>query len=79
MFDGVHLTLLIGPLAVPMPAPQPVSEAVQKVEINSSRERSGFQITFGPPIERLLETIETFAKYVLPVARSWDAAIVEGG
>lgn len=47
MFDGVHLTLLIGPLAVPMPAPQPVTEALQKVEINSSRERSGFQITFG--------------------------------
>ena len=26
MFDGVHLTLLIGPLAVPVPAPLPPGE-----------------------------------------------------
>lgn len=47
MFDAVHLTLLIGPLAVPLPAPLPVTEALQRVEINSSRDRSGFQITFS--------------------------------
>jgi hypothetical protein len=47
LFDGAHLTLLIGPLAVPLPAPLPVMEALQRVEINSSRDRSGFQITFS--------------------------------
>lgn len=47
MFDALHLTLLIGPLPVPIPAPLPVTEALQRVEVNSSRDRSGFQITFG--------------------------------
>lgn len=47
MFSAAHLTLLIGPLAVPIPAPLPVMEALQRVEVNSSRDRSGFQITFS--------------------------------
>lgn len=47
MFDAAHLTLLIGPLPVPLPAPLPVTEALQRVEVNSSRDRSGFQITFS--------------------------------
>ena len=47
MFDGLHLTLLIGPLAVPLPAPLPVTEALQRIEVSHSRERSGFQITFS--------------------------------
>jgi hypothetical protein len=47
VFDGLHLTLLIGPLPVPLPAPLPVTEALQRVEVTSSRDRSGFQITFG--------------------------------
>jgi hypothetical protein len=47
VFDTVHLTLLIGPLPVPVPAPLPLVEALQRVEVNSSRDRSGFQINFG--------------------------------
>lgn len=47
MFDAAHLTLMIGPLPVPIPAPLPVMEALQRVEVNSSRDRSGFQITFS--------------------------------
>lgn len=46
MFDAAHLTLLIGPLPVPIPAPLPLMEALQRVEVNSGRDRSGFQITF---------------------------------
>jgi len=34
-------------LPVPIPAPLPVMEALQRVEVNSSRDRSGFQITFS--------------------------------
>jgi len=44
MFDGIYLTLLIGPLAVPVPAPLPLVEALQSVEVNSGRDRTGFQL-----------------------------------
>jgi hypothetical protein len=46
MLNGVHLTLLIGPLAVPVPAPLPVMEALQSVQVNAQRDRTGFQLTF---------------------------------
>lgn len=45
MLNGVHLTLMIGP-TVPLPAPQPVMEALKSVQVTSSKERSGFQLTF---------------------------------
>jgi len=44
--NPAHLTVLIGP-GVPVPAPQPVIEALQRVEVNSSLDRTGFQLTFG--------------------------------
>lgn len=47
MFDSIHLTLLIGPLAVPAPAPLPLVEALQSVQVNSDRERTGFQLKFS--------------------------------
>lgn len=47
MLDGVHLTLLIGPLPVPIPAPAPVLEALQSVQVTSQRDRTGFQLTFS--------------------------------
>lgn len=44
-FLGIHLTLLIGP-TVAVPAPPPLTEALQSVEVTHSDEaRSGFQIT----------------------------------
>jgi len=46
MLDGIHLTLLIGPLAVPLPAPLPVVEALQSVQVTNQRDRTGFQLTF---------------------------------
>lgn len=45
LLSNAHLTLLIGP-AVPVPAPQPVMEALESVQITNSMDRSGFQITF---------------------------------
>src|SRR5688572_22921253 len=55
--NPAHLTVLIGP-GVPVPAPQPVIEALQRVEVNSSLDRSGFQLTFGigkaSPLQLLL-------------------------
>jgi hypothetical protein len=55
LFDAAHLTVLIGPLPVPVPAPLPVMEALQRVEVNSSRDRSGFQITFSMGKTSLLQ------------------------
>lgn len=46
MFDSIHMQLFIGPAATPVPAPLPLMEALQRVEISSSGERTGFQITF---------------------------------
>jgi hypothetical protein len=43
MLDGIHLTLLIGPLMVPVPAPLPLVEALESVQVNSQRDRPGFQ------------------------------------
>jgi hypothetical protein len=45
MLKGVYLTLMIGP-TVPVPAPQPVMEALKSVQVNSSKDRTGFQLTF---------------------------------
>lgn len=45
MLDGLHLTLLIGPLMAPVPAPPPVLEAVQSIQVNAQRDRTGFQVT----------------------------------
>lgn len=46
MILGIHLTLLIGPV-VPVPAPLPVAEALESVEVTHNDEgRSGFQLTF---------------------------------
>jgi hypothetical protein len=43
---GVHLTLLIGP-TVPIPAPLPLTEALNEVKVTQSDSgRSGFEITF---------------------------------
>jgi len=47
MFDGIHLTLLIGPLAVPLPAPLPLVEALSSVQVTSGRDRTGFQLKFS--------------------------------
>lgn len=46
MLKGFYLTLMIGP-AVPIPVPQPVVDALASVQINSSKDRSGFQLTFN--------------------------------
>src|SRR5262245_45817405 len=46
MLKGVHLTLMIGP-AVPVPAPKAVMDALTSVQVNSGKDKSGFQLTFG--------------------------------
>src|SRR6185437_10930868 len=46
MLKGVHLSLLIGPMA-PVPAPKSVIDALLSVKVTSGKDKSGFQITFG--------------------------------
>jgi hypothetical protein len=46
MLKGINLTLMIGP-AVPVPVPKVVMDALTSVQINSSTDRSGFQLSFG--------------------------------
>jgi hypothetical protein len=57
MLDGVHLTLLIGPPAAPVPAPLPLMEALQSVQANSGRDNSGFQLTFTVGKTSLIQTV----------------------
>lgn len=45
LLSNAYLTLMIGP-AVPVPAPLPVMDALENVQVTSSRDRSGFQLTF---------------------------------
>lgn len=68
MFDSTYLTLLIGPAALPVPAPLPVMEALQSVEIDQSPDRSGFQLTFSMAKTSLLQTALIPAGFFDPVA-----------
>jgi hypothetical protein len=53
MLDGIHLSLLIGP-AVPVPAPEPVIDALISVQVTSGKEKSGFQLSFALSKKSLL-------------------------
>ncbi|BBL72816.1 hypothetical protein [Methylogaea oryzae] len=78
MLKGVHLTLLIGP-AVPVPAPESVMNALQSVQVTSSKDRSGFQIGFAVSKNSPLLTSMLPAGYFDPmVTRVVIVATVNG-
>jgi hypothetical protein len=56
MLSGIQLTLMIGP-AMPGPAPKPVMEALQSIQVTSSKDRSGFQLTFTISKQSPLQTM----------------------
>jgi len=66
MLDGVHLSLLIGP-AVPVPAPAPVLDALEGVQINSGGDRTGFQLSFQIGKGSLLQNALLPAGYFDPL------------
>ncbi|MEK6288299.1 MAG: hypothetical protein AABO57_21485 [Acidobacteriota bacterium] len=66
MLKGVYLTLMIGP-TVPVLAPQPVMEALKSVQVNSSKGRSGFQLTFTVGKLSPLQTAMLPAGYFDPI------------
>ena len=66
MLKGVHITLMIGP-AVPVPAPKSVMDALTSVQVTSSKDRSGFQLTFAVSKESPLLKVMLPAGYFDPV------------
>ena len=45
MLKGIYLTMLIG-VGVPVPAPKMIMDLVSEIQVNNSKERNGFQVTF---------------------------------
>ena len=66
MLSGVYLTLMIGP-TVPVPAPPPVMEALKSVQVTSSKDRTGFQLTFTLGKTSLLQLALLPAGYFDPL------------
>ena len=66
LVNGLYLTLLIGP-SVPIPAPPPVLQALQSVQVNTSGDRSGFQLTFTVGKNSLLQLALLPAGYFDPI------------
>src|SRR4051812_19486500 len=66
MINGVHLTLLIGP-GVPIPAPPPLIEALESVQITSGTDRAGFQLAFSSGPSSLIQNILLPAGFFDPI------------
>ena len=78
MLKGVHLTLLIGP-GVPLPVPQSVMDALVSAQVTSSKDRSGFQLTFAVSKKSPLLTTMLPAGYFDPmITRVLIIATVNG-
>lgn len=78
MLKGIHLTLLIGP-AAPLPAPQVVVDSLTAVQVNSDRERSGFQLTFSVGKNSPLLTTMLPAGYFDPILTRVIIIVTLGG
>lgn len=66
MLKGIYLTLMIGP-GVPVVAPQVVVDALTGVQVTSSKDRSGFQLTFAVAKNSVLLTTMLPAGYFDPI------------
>ena len=66
MLEGIQLTLLIGP-GMPIPAPKPVMDALQSIQVTSSKDRSGFQLVFSVSKQSTLQTTLLPAGYFDPM------------
>src|SRR5262245_2656249 len=70
MFDGFHLTLLIGPV-VPLPTPKFAMDALQSVKVISSTStgESGFELGFTFSSDSVLNTFFLIAGAQTPMLR----------
>lgn len=65
---NIHLTLLIGP-TVPIPAPRPVIDALESVEVTTAAgAKSGFQLSFSLSNHSPLHTLFLLAANASPLA-----------
>jgi hypothetical protein len=78
MLQGIHLTLMIGPLA-PIPAPKVVVDALLSVQVNSGPDKSGFQLTFAVSKNSTLLTTMLPAGYFDPMSTRVVIAVTLGG
>jgi hypothetical protein len=78
MLKGLHLTLMIGP-AVPIPAPKIVVDALTSVQVNSGKEKSGFQLTFAVSKKSKLLTTMLPAGYFDPMITRVIIMVTIGG
>jgi len=75
---SIKLTLLMGP-TVPVPVPQPVTDALQSVEVrHAAGQRSGFQLTFQFSNNSILNTALLLMGEIGPVVRVVLVATVNG-
>jgi hypothetical protein len=80
MLKGVHLTLMIGPpVPTPSPAPQVVIESLASVQVNSSLDRSGFQLSFHVSKNSPLLKTMLPAGYFDPIVTRVIIAVTVGG
>ncbi|MEO6729685.1 MAG: hypothetical protein ABIN01_00580 [Ferruginibacter sp.] len=66
MLKGIYLTLMIGP-AVPIPVPKVVMDALNNIQVTSSKDRSGFQVSFSVSKNSPLLTTMLPAGYFDPI------------
>jgi hypothetical protein len=78
MLQGIHLSLMIGPL-LPVPAPKAVVDAVQSVQVTSGKHKSGFQITFAVGKQSPLLTTLLPAGYFDPMTTRVIITVTLGG
>jgi hypothetical protein len=78
VLNGIHLTLLIGP-GVPVPAPEPVTDALTSVTVTNGQAGSGFQLTFAVSKLSPLQTILLPAGYFDPISTRVIIIVTAGG
>jgi hypothetical protein len=72
---GIHLTLLIGP-TVPLPAPPPLTDALEAVEVTHSDEgRSGFQLTFVAGRSGMADLAD-YSLLSLPLLKTFSRVVI---
>lgn len=74
-----HMFLMIGPAAAPLPAPLPVVDALQSIEITSGRDRSGFQMSFAVGKSSPLQLAMLPAGFFDPMVTRIIVTVVVGG
>jgi hypothetical protein len=79
MFSGsIKLTLLMGP-TIPVPVPQPVTDALDSVEVrHAAGQRSGFQLAFTFSADSILNTVLLLMGNAGPIIRVVLVATVNG-